>query len=141
MHKLIMKKILHGFLGIEFFLKIGLSRPLFVYFHPFLITISIIQIHKSVDGVHGIWTCGRKMVGSDDTAEQWHAASEFNLLNNSPIKCVSSIALRLILDFVLNKSPLSLNAPFELPTHCRDQFQALQANLIYIVKSLWSVRR
>ena len=29
----------------------GRSRPLFVYFRPFLITISIIQIEKSIDGV------------------------------------------------------------------------------------------
>ena len=34
----------------------GQSRPLFVYFRPFLITISIIQIEKSVVGVLGIRT-------------------------------------------------------------------------------------
>ena len=32
------------------------SRPLFVYFRTFLITISIIQIEKSINGAHGIWT-------------------------------------------------------------------------------------
>ena len=32
-------------------IKMGQSRPLFVYFRPFLITISIIQIVKSLDGV------------------------------------------------------------------------------------------
>ena len=31
----------------------GLSRPLFVYFRSFLVTISIIQIEKSIDGVLG----------------------------------------------------------------------------------------
>ena len=36
------------------FFKMGQSRPLFVYFPPFLITISIIQIEKGVDGVLGI---------------------------------------------------------------------------------------
>ena len=35
------------------FLKMGKSRPLFVYFSSFLITISI-QIEKSIDGVLGI---------------------------------------------------------------------------------------
>ena len=49
----------------------GQSGPLFVYFRPFLITISIIQIEKSVDGVLGIRTCSRRMVGEDDTTELW----------------------------------------------------------------------
>ena len=40
----------------------GQSWPLFVYFHSFLITISI-QIEKSIDGVLGIQTRGRRMVG------------------------------------------------------------------------------
>ena len=44
-------------------------RPLFVYFRPFLITISIIQIEKSVDGVLGIQTHSHMMVGADDTTE------------------------------------------------------------------------
>ena len=54
------------------FLK-QLANPglVFVYFCPFLITISIIQIEKSLDGVHGIQTHGRLMVGSDDTTELW----------------------------------------------------------------------
>ena len=47
------------------------SRPLFVYFCYFLITISIIQIEKSVDGVLGIQTRGRRKVGSDETMELW----------------------------------------------------------------------
>ena len=49
----------------------GQSRPLFVYFRPFAITISRIQIEKSVDSVLGIQTHGRKMVGADDTKEIW----------------------------------------------------------------------
>ena len=36
-------------------------RPLFVYFCPFVIIISIIQMEKSIDGVLGI-----RMVGADD---------------------------------------------------------------------------
>ena len=41
----------------------GQSRPLFVYFRSFL-TIST-QIQKSVDGVLGIRTRGRRLVGAD----------------------------------------------------------------------------
>ena len=48
----------------------GQSRPLFVYFCSFLVTISI-QIEKSVDGVLGIQTRGRRMVGTDETTELW----------------------------------------------------------------------
>ena len=42
---------------LQLFFKMGQSRPLFVYF---LITISITQIEKSVDGVLGIrtWAAG-----------------------------------------------------------------------------------
>ena len=54
-----------------FFKKMRQSRPLFVYFRSFLITISIIQIEKSIDGVLGIQTWGRRMVGADETTELW----------------------------------------------------------------------
>ena len=43
----------------------------YVYFCPFLITISIKQIEKRVDGVLGIRTRGRRMVGADETMELW----------------------------------------------------------------------
>ena len=49
----------------------GQSRPVFVYFRYFPITISIIQIEKSVDGVLGIRTWGLRMVGVDETMELW----------------------------------------------------------------------
>ena len=49
----------------------GQSRPLFVYFRHFLDTISIIQIEKSIDGVLGIRTRGRRMIGADETTELW----------------------------------------------------------------------
>ena len=52
-----------------FFKKMGQSRPLFVCFCYFLDTISIIQIEKSLDGVLGIRTRGRRMVGTDETTE------------------------------------------------------------------------
>ena len=54
-----------------FLKKMGQSRPLFVYFRSFLITISIIQIEKSIDGVLGIRTRGRRMEGADETTELW----------------------------------------------------------------------
>ena len=50
---------------------LGQSRPLFVYICSFLITISIIEIEKSIDGVLGIWTRGHRMVGADETTELW----------------------------------------------------------------------
>ena len=48
----------------------GHSRPLFVYFRPFLVTASI-QIEKIIDGVLWIRTRGRRMVGTDETTELW----------------------------------------------------------------------
>ena len=54
----------------------GQSRPLFVYFRYFLITISIIQIEKSIDGVLGIQTRGHRTVGTDETTELWRPPSE-----------------------------------------------------------------
>ena len=53
-----------------FFIKMGQSRPLFVYFRSFLITISI-QFEKSIDGMLGIRTQGHRMVGTDKTTELW----------------------------------------------------------------------
>ena len=54
------KKHANTRMGKHFFLKMGQSRPLFVDFRPFLITISIIQIEKNVDGVLGIRTRSRR---------------------------------------------------------------------------------
>ena len=59
-----------------FLRKMGQSRPLFVYFCHFLDTISIIQIEKSVDGVLGTRTRGRRMVGADKTTELWRPPSK-----------------------------------------------------------------
>ena len=47
------------------------SRSLFVYFRPFLFTISTIQIEKSEDCVLGIRTRGRRMVSADESMELW----------------------------------------------------------------------
>ena len=51
-----------------FFLNMGQSRPLFVYFRPSNITFQI-QIEKSVDVVLGIRTRGRRMVGPVESTE------------------------------------------------------------------------
>ena len=53
----------------------GQSRPLFVYFRSFLVTISI---WKSIDGVLGIQTRGRRMVGADETMELWRPPKASN---------------------------------------------------------------
>ena len=56
----------------RFFLKkMGQSQPLFGYFSPFLFTIAITQIEKSLDVVLGIRTRSRRMDGSDKTTELW----------------------------------------------------------------------
>ena len=71
---IICKQVASPFLGkkpFNLFIKMGQSRPLFVYFRPFHITISIIQIEKSLDGVIGIQTWCHKMVGADKTIELW----------------------------------------------------------------------
>ena len=64
----------------------SLSRPLFVYFIPFLYTISKIQIEKCIDGVLWIRTRGHMMVGADDTTELWWLPKmkhNYNELNES----------------------------------------------------------
>ena len=71
-------KVILFWFFILFFLKMGQSRPFFVYFRYFLITISIIE--KSIDGVLGIWTRGRRMVGADETTELWRG---FSFLSNN----------------------------------------------------------
>ena len=46
------------------------------YFCSFLVTISI-QIEKSIDGVLGIRTWGRRMVDADKTTELWRPPQDF----------------------------------------------------------------
>ena len=66
----------------------GQSRPLFVYFCSFFITMSIIQIERNIDGVFGIQTQGRRMVGTDETRQLWRLP-DYTLLF-----LISRIALR-----------------------------------------------
>ena len=67
------------------FLKMGQSRPLFVYFCYFHDTISIIQIEKSVDGLLGIRTQGRSMVSADKTTDLWQPLWHLLLNTDLPI--------------------------------------------------------
>ena len=84
-----------------FFKKMGQSRPLCVYFCSFLVTISI-QIEISVDGVLGIRTRGRRMVGADETTELWRP----------PKKCNSYQAIQMMLNFDKVFSPIQLSSLF-----------------------------
>ena len=59
------------------FFKMGQSQPLFSLFSSFLVTISIIQIEKSADGVLGIRTRSHKMVGADETTILAHIGNRF----------------------------------------------------------------
>ena len=70
-------RILEGFftgkevsLNLLYFLKWANPGLFFVYFRYFHITISI-QIEKRIDGVLGIRTWCRRMVGADKTTELW----------------------------------------------------------------------
>ena len=48
----------------------GQYRPLFVCFRSFLVIVSM-QTEKSIDGVLGIQTWGRRMVAAHETTELW----------------------------------------------------------------------
>ena len=63
----------HEIMLIKVFIIWAKSSLFFVNSHPFLIPISIstIQIEKSVDGMLGIRTQGYRMVGADETTELW----------------------------------------------------------------------
>ena len=66
----------------QFFLKNANPGLFLVYFRPFLITISVIQINlleKSIDGVLGIQTRGRRMIGANENTELWRPPSRFSL--------------------------------------------------------------
>ena len=52
------------------FLNMGQSRPLFVYFRPFLIAIQKLT-EKTLDVVLGNRTWGRRMVAADLSTELW----------------------------------------------------------------------
>ena len=57
----------------------GQTRPLFVYFRPFLNTMTNIAQHltiKSIDDVLGIRTRDHRMVGADESTELGIAAPQ-----------------------------------------------------------------
>ena len=74
---------------ISFFKKMGRSRPLFVYFPSFLVTISM-QIEKSIDGVLEIRTRCCRMVGADKTTELWRPHISYIL---SPLLLLCLLAI------------------------------------------------
>ena len=65
----------------------------FGYFRPFLITISKIQIENSIDGMLGIQTCSRLMIGVDDTMELWRPPK--NVCKSCP-KMISLAKLKIL---------------------------------------------
>ena len=92
--------------ALKFIVKIVLirgrqSRPLFAYFRPFLITVSILQIEKSIDGVLGIQTHGRMKVSADDTTELWRPPIVKIVSHYWPQNIVVVVNLRLRFDFFL----------------------------------------
>ena len=73
----------------------GQSRPLFVYFRHFLITILIIE--KSIDGVLGIRTPGRRVVGADETTELWRPPQTNEILTDyEPLSICSLYTISVI---------------------------------------------
>ena len=91
----------------------GQSLAIFVYFHSFLIliTISIIQIEKSIDGVLGIRSWGRRMVGKDETTELWrHPPKKY--LNFATDFSKGKMAYRVWFDKFYKLSPQSWSTCF-----------------------------
>ena len=72
------------------FLKMGQTWPLFVYFRPFLVTISIIQIEKGIYGVLRIRTQGHRMVGAAKTTELWRPPQKARVKNSQKLDCCCS---------------------------------------------------
>ena len=74
----------------------------FFYFSHFLITISTIQIEKIFDGVLGIWTHVRWMVGTDETTELWRPPKNIlvELLGHLLLRlfCLWSYRVKLLFD-------------------------------------------
>ena len=79
--------VLEGF----FFILNGPIPASFVYFRSFLVTISI-QIEKSIDGVLGIRTQGRRMVGADKTTELWQPPKRAFIKGTKLLSCNQSNA-------------------------------------------------
>ena len=71
-----------------FFKKCANPGLFSVYFRPFLITISIILIEKSLDGVLGIRTHGSTVVGSDKTTELWRPPKMHSISARTKISVV-----------------------------------------------------
>ena len=124
----------------------GQSRPLFVYFRHFLDTISIIKIEKSLDGVLGIRTRSRTMVGADETTELWGPpCSEFFI---SYVRIPSSGACSIILYGSINYGFFIMNYVHILLRKCfmKKAQEGLNCNFKYDLclsrhRSRWQWRR
>ena len=68
----------------SFFKKMGQSRPLFVNFSLF--SWYIFNNTKSVVGVLGIQTWGRRMVSADETTELWRPPHLQTILQNKNLR-------------------------------------------------------
>ena len=75
------------------FFKNGPIPASFVYFRPFLITISILPIEKNIDGVLGIRTSDHRMEGADNTTELWWPLKWASLLPIAIIYIISNFIL------------------------------------------------
>jgi len=109
----------------------GQSRPLFVYFRPFLITISIIKIEKSIDGVLGIRNHSHRMVGADKM-ELWWPPKRPSILSDLFITLLNEIwrylhyiffssvlhLLQCFLIWHLSLPPLSPTFLMKISPHC-----------------------
>ena len=73
------KQIFVGNLEYLFFKKMGQSRPLFCLISSFPHYSFNNTNWKSIDGVLGIRTCNRMMVGIDNTMELWRPPKFYNI--------------------------------------------------------------
>ena len=94
-------RILEGFftgkevsLNLLYFLKWANPGLFFVYFRYFHITISI-QIEKRIDGVLGIRTWCRRMVGADKTTELWRPPRIYYIFKTTKMSITDRLSILL----------------------------------------------
>ena len=108
----------------------------FVYFRPFLITISIIQIEKSVDGVFGIWTWGHRIQGPYETTELWRPSNHSKVYSDM----VVVVGWLVNKPFVYQKWTIPFFSSFEqLTWNKRCKNGPFQASVFIYFRSLRSI--
>ena len=111
------------------------SRPLFVYFRPFLITISIIRIEKSIDVVLGIQTRGRMMIGADNTTELWRPPSILKFVLISPFFALLNVYFSVSLFRSGPARSFYCHLRFSAHVHQGEgRHQAKEVNLAFLIK-------